>query len=167
MVSQSHAFVSQLAHHGDRRIQPRRTLARHSGRADGRNNAAGHHARDWPRAGTTAQHDGVGVVPDRLPAEPNVYEHVWRQCDHHGLRPTELHRATWGRPQDQGLHPATWTLRRLRHQLGIPRDCHKECGRGEAHTQSVAHAAVRAVSLSLRVAGTGQWRPAQSDGGPW
>ena len=69
------------------------------------------------------QHNMVAsqLVSGRLAPRSDVHEQVRRERDDHGLRAPELRRAAGRRSQAEGLHPPPRTLRRLRHQLGLPR----------------------------------------------
>ena len=164
MVSQPHALVPQLADDGNRCGQSIGAHARHSGRADGRDDASGNHARNRSRAGAAAQHDRLGVVPRRLAAQSVVHARVRRERHHHGLRASELHRAAGRRLAAQGLHPSRGTVRRLRDQLGLSRDRGTDGGSRAGHATSLAHAADWPVPVSLRVAATGGRRSAQPNG---
>ena len=94
--------------------------ARHSRRADGRDDAPGHRARDRPRARPRSTTWSRRRSSRSTRSARRVHEQVRRERDDHGLRATELRRAAGRRSQAERFHSPPRTLRRLRDQLGLP-----------------------------------------------
>ena len=95
------------------------------------------------------------VVPGGLAAQAVVRAALRRVGDDHGLRAAELRRAAGRRAAAEGLHPPPRTVRRLRHQLGLPRAAAgRDAGGRAGDAARMADGAARADGLPLRGSST-------------